>query len=155
MLRTTAGLVLVLLLSWFATAGMNRIYGFAGRREGAERLNPLLVQIYPSRPADGRPYFSFQSKRITSELNLVAQGETLRIEGNSPPAAADLAYEFQARLAEKGAYELFVEPIVGRGFVTVTENPSVENGYRAKLRIDDPYFAEGEYSFRIWYRSAG
>lgn len=142
----------MILLAWGATIGINHIYGLAGRREATERLNPVLVQSYTSIPPHAQPYLSFKSRHLFGEVVLVVQGSTLRLDAAQWPNARKLEYEFVTTPAPEGAYELFVKPMLGRGFVTVLQSPLADNGYTAKIKIDDPYFGEGQYHFELWYQ---
>lgn len=151
-IRTVVGLGLVLLLTYGGGYALDRIRLEGGRREGPQRLNPVLVQTYADIPTGAQPYFSCKSHQIIGEVVLVTQGGTFRVESPLRRKPPELEYALLAPLAPEGAYELFVQPTVGRGFITILQHPNGANGYTGKIKIDDPYFDEGIYHFQVWAR---
>ncbi len=150
--RTLASLGLAAFLAWVSTVVINGIYGLGGRREARQRLNPALVQIHTPIPADARPYLSFKSENISGEIVLSLQNGTLKLEGNRRLKASDSEFKFLGTIDKYQAYDLFIQPIVGRGFITVLQNPNGDNGYTGKIKIDDPYFSQAEYQFQVWIK---
>ena len=138
------------LLALVSTWGLNRLYGFGGRRETVQVIDPLLVQVRSPIPESSIAYLSIALRMNQPISEVVIRPESVGLLGG----ANALRYRFLSDAAKDRPYDLFVEPIVGRGFVTVVQNPRASNGYVGKIRVDDPYDGPADYELRVYVESS-
>jgi hypothetical protein len=84
---------------------------------------------------DGRDVFVLQGKKLTDERRI----------GNPPH---DLHVKIEQAIPER-PLTYFLARHAGRGWVVLVQSPSAENGWTAKIFVDDPQVSEDVYRFDL------
>ncbi|MEI6850314.1 MAG: hypothetical protein WCK29_04725, partial [archaeon] len=93
--------------------------------------------------------FSF-SGNVDSELLMALQGNKYTEVIENGHGNLNGLYSFGAGIPTDGK-TLKLYNVVGRGTVSIVQQPSNANGYTAKIDIMDPQGSEGTYSFSLGY----
>jgi hypothetical protein len=82
------------------------------------------------------------------EILLQPSGVSYRTVRGAPPRGVQSAV---SRIPS-GNVELQVNETEGRGQIVVTQQPTAENGYTARIRVRDPQPGYGHYAFNVTWR---
>jgi hypothetical protein len=150
--RQIAYIVLGCLLAWGATWAVNELYHFGGAFGRNDKINPLFVQEFEPIPPDAVKSVYWESRDFGQAATLVVRNNEISLEDivGTPPGKTKQEL-LQPLPAAEG--QVFVERLSARGFITVIQHPTKENGYTAKIRIEDPYGEHSEYKMALYFQT--
>ena len=145
--------VLGCLLALCATWVVNELYHLGGAFGRLERINPLFVQESVPIPPDAVKYFYWESRDFGEAATLVVGKDEVSVEDVVGQHPAKTIEQFLHPLPPAGTdYRVFAEGLSSRGYITVIQQPTKENNYTAKIRIDDPYGEHSEYKVALYFQ---
>ncbi|HEX4230983.1 MAG TPA: hypothetical protein VHZ07_20065 [Bryobacteraceae bacterium] len=108
-----------------------------------------LSHLAAKQPAEtamlGRPQLVWQGM-LDGTHDLVIQNDRVVVEDVSGPPVRDILYRFVTPLPATEV-KVDVDPRVSRGWVHTTQEPTMDNGYTLRVRIEDRQ--SGEYFYSI------
>jgi hypothetical protein len=111
-----------------------------------------LVAQQPAEPVKlGRPQLIWQGM-LEGTHDLVVQNDRVRVEDISGPPVRETRYRFVTPLPATEV-KLDVDPRVSRGWVHTIQEPTMDNGYTLRVRIEDRQSGEYFYSIAITWRT--
>jgi hypothetical protein len=149
--RQITYVVLGCLLAYGATWGVNQLFHFGGPFDRLERLNPLFVQEVEPIPQDATKYFYWESQDFGQAATLVVQNNEVTLEGIEGRRPRRTSQQFLRPLPATG-YRVFVQRLSGRGMIIIVQQPTKENRYAAKIKIEDPYGEGSDYKLSLYFQ---
>jgi hypothetical protein len=149
--RQIAYVVLGCVLAYAATWIVNQFYHLGGAFGRLEQINPLFVQTVEPIPSDAIKFFSWESDNFGQAATLLVSNNSVTLEevqGGRPRRTS----QYFLRPLPKTGCQVFVENSIGRGFVTIAEQPTPKNDYTTKVRIEDPYGSGSEYKLNLYFQ---
>jgi hypothetical protein len=123
------------------------------RREqkAAPEQPPATVTVpAPAQPEHGQVDIEVQ---VDGTVDICLTGDKVRWEVQSGQPVARESAKFSAPLPSSPAGSWSLGKLAGRGRATLLEKPSAENGYTAKIRVEDPRGGADLYRLRLqWNR---
>jgi hypothetical protein len=98
-------------------------------------------------------YFHWESRDFGVEATLTIQGGQVSLEDIVGSAPHKVSEQFLQPVPAN--YRVFVEKELGRGYITVIQQPSAENNQTVKIRISDPYGEGSEYKLNLYFQPEG
>jgi hypothetical protein len=114
-------------------------------------LSSLQAGQRPETAELGRPQLVWQGK-LEGTHDLVIKNNLVRVEDVSGPPVRDVRYRFVAPLPATEV-TVDVDPRVSRGWVHAVQQPTIDNGYTLRVRIEDRQSGEYYYSIAIVWRT--
>lgn len=113
------------------------------------------AQELPVRPSGQSGPFIDLRARVDGTADFLIQGSRIRFENRSGRQPTDEGSEYGSPLPGAPVSNLRVDKRDGRGRISVVEQPSIQNGFTLRLRIDDPKGGDDRYHARITWSEGG
>lgn len=114
-------------------------------------VNHLAARQAPEQMPSGRPQLVWQGK-LQGTHDLIVQKNSVRVEDVSGPPLREVQYRFVTPLPATEV-TVDVDPRVSRGWVHVMQQPTMDNGYALRVRIEDRQSGEYFYSLAVTWRA--
>jgi len=122
------------------------------RRQSKPELEQPAKTVVRAAPATNSGQVEIEVE-VDGTVDIYVSGETVRWEVQSGQPVGRQSIKFSAALpsSEVGSWSL--SKLAGRGRATLAERPSAQNGYTARIRVEDPRGGSDLYRLRLeWGR---
>jgi hypothetical protein len=140
------------LLAAGATWAVNELYHFGGAFGRLDQINPLFVQETQAIPQDAVRYLHWESQDFGQSVTLVVHNNDVALEDINGHSPGKLRQQFLGP-APTSDYHALVEKLLGRGFVTIIQQPTRANNYTTKVKIEDPYGENSAYALNVYLQT--
>lgn len=101
--------------------------------------------------ARGEKLFYWECLDLDGVDDLVIRGGEITVEPLESESPKETNHTFFRRLPKEEGYHLTLKWLEGRGDLTVLQQPTAENHYTARLRVDDSEYRRGDvYKFEVY-----
>lgn len=116
---------------------------------GAEAL-PEVVEDPLSRRALGRKLFTWHTDFSQGVYELTMRGEDLQFERVGGKEHEGLRFEVLATVPQKEGWQVEIEVLTGIEFYRVLQQPTADNDWTAKLRLDEGFNRGRQTDLAVW-----